>query len=68
MPAARPSKALIARTLEAWQAAGLAVGGLEVRPDGTLRVLAPEAIDRVASTPAAREAARCDELFGVSGS
>ena len=40
MPAARPTEALIERSLRAWQACGLPVGAVEVRPDGSIRISA----------------------------
>lgn len=38
---ARFTKADIARALEAWQAAGLQVGAVEIRDDGSIRIEAP---------------------------
>ena len=58
---ALPSEALIRRALAAWQGAGLPVGGVEVRPDGTVRVLAPIEALRIASADAANS---CDDAFG----
>lgn len=37
----RLTKAKIERVLQAWVSLGLAVGGVEVSPDGTVRVLPP---------------------------
>ena len=63
MPAARPTEALIERTLRAWQSCGLPVGGIEVKGDGTIRVLAPSQIRPLVS---GREDNSCDVLFGES--
>jgi hypothetical protein len=51
MPAARPTQSLIDRSIAAWKANGLEVGSIEVRPDGTIRIFAPDATDAVASAP-----------------
>ncbi|MBZ4690922.1 MAG: hypothetical protein JG765_2173 [Cereibacter sp.] len=40
MPAANPTKAALLRAIEAWKAAGLQIGGMEVLKDGTIRILA----------------------------
>lgn len=58
------SEALIRRALAAWTDAGLPVGGVEVAPDGTVRILAPAQADSLAL---ARQGARgnsCDAVFG----
>ena len=60
MPAARPTEALIERTLRAWLANGLTVGGVEVRPDGTVIVLA----ERATAGQALPGANSCDGRFG----
>jgi len=39
MPKARVTKAEISRTIEAVKSCGLPVGGVEVAPDGTIRVM-----------------------------
>lgn len=66
MPAARPTESLIRRTLAAWQAAGLDVGGVEVHPNGTVRILAPSAAAPLPS-PQSGGGNTCDKLFGESG-
>jgi hypothetical protein len=38
-----PVKKIIARALDAAREAGLEIGGVDVRPDGTVRVLTREA-------------------------
>lgn len=63
MPAARPTERLISRALAAWTNAGLAVGGIEVRPDGSIRILAPGEAKPV---PSSAEGQSCDDIFGVS--
>lgn len=40
MPAARVTVQLIERALAAWQARGLTVGAVDVRPDGSIRISA----------------------------
>lgn len=37
----RFTQADVARAIKAWQAAGLAVGALEIRDDGSIRIEAP---------------------------
>lgn len=64
MPAARPTQALIERSLAAWQAAGLTVGGMEVSPDGTIRIVAPTEAHRLSSRKGAET---CDDIFKISG-
>ena len=49
MGAVRATKAEMQRALEAWIAKGLPVGGMEVLPDGTIRVTAP--VDREGESP-----------------
>lgn len=51
MPAARPSKAAIKRAIDAWRDAGLEVGGMEITPDGMIRLMRP--VDRQDETPQA---------------
>jgi len=51
MPRARVTKAEISRAIEAVQACGLPVGGVEIAPDGTIRVIGsvdktPEPVQR----------------------
>lgn len=58
-----PTEALIKRSLAAWQSAGLAVAGIEVAPDGTVRILAPIDALRVASTREGVEGNTCDRVF-----
>lgn len=41
-----PSRAAIMRTLDAVHAAGVKIGGCEVAPDGTIRVLSEAATPR----------------------
>lgn len=67
MPSARATEALIRRTLSAWTAAtGRDPGGVEVTPDGTVRVLASAADSAAASRPVqSDEEARCAAAFGV---
>lgn len=57
------SEALIRRALAAWTDAGLPVGGVEVAPDGTVRILAPSEVAALASRDQ-RKGNTCDELFG----
>jgi hypothetical protein len=64
MPAARPTQSLIERSLAAWKAAGLEVGGMEVQPDGTIRIVAPGETAPLRSRP--KGANTCDQLFGES--
>jgi len=61
MPAARPTEALIERSIRAVQACGLPVHGVEVSPDGSIRILAVAQPVAVAS-PAGGNT--CDNLFG----
>jgi len=61
MTARRTTTALIQSALEAWIAAGLPVGAVEVSKGGVVRVLAPEA---VSAQPSAQEGNTCDSLFG----
>ena len=49
MPAARPTAAMIQRTLKVWTDQGLPVGSIEVAPDGTIKISAAPAKDAVAS-------------------
>lgn len=49
MPAARATKAAIKRAIDAWREAGLEVGGMEVTPDGLIRITRP--VDRPEETP-----------------
>lgn len=68
MAAARASEALIRRALIAWQeATGREPGGVEVSPDGTVRVLASPG-DSAAPSPKPRGRS-CDDIFseGASG-
>ena len=37
----RATEAAIRRAISAWKAAGLAVGAVEVAPDGTIRITTP---------------------------
>ncbi|MEC7763340.1 MAG: hypothetical protein VX874_15670 [Pseudomonadota bacterium] len=67
MPAAKPTAALIQRSIEACRAAGLEVVGVEVKNDGTVRILAPGAQADLSSTPADREKDECDRLFAIDG-
>lgn len=41
MGAVRATKAEMARALEAWKGQGLPIGGMEILPDGTIRIIAP---------------------------
>lgn len=49
MPAPRATEATIARALRVWRAQGLTVGAVEVCPDGTVRIIAPQSVQAVAS-------------------
>lgn len=60
MPAARPTEALIERSLRAWQACGLPVGAVEVRPDGSIRILA---VAPDTALPSRTGGNSCDDLF-----
>ena len=58
----RMTEAAIRRALAAWRAEGLPVGGMELAPDGTIRILA--------SAPAGPQAApergnSCDGKWGA---
>lgn len=64
MPAARPTEALISRTIRAWKASGLPIGGIEVRPDGTVIVLA-ESVRPAQPAPTHPEGNSCDGKFGA---
>ena len=44
MPAPRATEAAIRRAMSAWTKAGLQVGKLEVLPDGTISISAPELV------------------------
>lgn len=63
MPAAKPTASLIQRSLEAWMACGLPVGGVHVSPDGSVRILAPSECEGLTSSPV--EGNSCDDLFGT---
>lgn len=58
------TEALIRRALSACKAEGLAVGAVEVSPDGTVRILAPSAAAALASARGGQEGNTCDGLFG----
>lgn len=62
MPDPRTIEARVKRLLSTWTAAGRAVGAIEVRPDGTIRILAPEA---VTDLPSRSEVNSCDAIFGT---
>lgn len=53
MPSARTTKAAITRALDAWRGCGLDVGGMEILPDGTIKITAP-----VATTAESAQAAK----------
>lgn len=58
------SEALIRRALAAWQDAGLPVGGVEVAPDGTVRILAPSEVAAIASSRGQHgKGNTCDDIF-----
>lgn len=60
MPAAKPSQVIIRRATKA----ALALGGqVEIRPDGTIRILAAAASAPLPSVEA-DEGNTCDALFG----
>lgn len=61
MPAAKPTQAQISRAIRGAMDAGVEVGGVETRPDGTVIVLAK---NQIAPTNAPREGRDCDSLFG----
>lgn len=42
MPAPRATEATIRRAISVWTKAGLQVGKLEIMPDGTVRITAPD--------------------------
>lgn len=42
MPAAKPTEKQIERALNVWTRAGLDVGAIEIKPDGTLRIERPD--------------------------
>lgn len=62
-----PTAAQIRRTIKAAQDAGLEVTGVEVRPDGSLRVLASAAESSSPARATERETALCDEMFAKAG-
>ena len=43
MPSVRATEAQITRALKAWRGLGLDVGGMEILPDGTIKITAPVA-------------------------
>lgn len=43
MPSVRATEAQIKRALSAWKGCGLDVGGMEILPDGTIKITAPVA-------------------------
>lgn len=43
MPAVKVTKAEITRAIKAWVSCGFEAGGVEIAPDGTIRVLAKTA-------------------------
>lgn len=65
MPDPRTIEARLKRLLSTWTAAGQDVGAIEVTLDGTIRILAPEAVTPLPSRP---EANTCDEKFFGTGS
>lgn len=66
MSAARPSQAAVERAIRAWVKCGQPGRGVEVRPDGSVRVLGGEP-ESVAASPANGEERRnsCDEALGL---
>ncbi|MBU2941916.1 hypothetical protein Q4525_09270 [Shimia thalassica] len=66
MPAAKPTSALIKRSIEAWLACGLQIGGVTVSPDGSVKILAPSECSGV--TSATEGGNSCDALFGTGES
>lgn len=60
MPNPRSIEARARRLLSIWAEAGQGVGALEIAPDGTIRILAPEAVTPLPSQP---EANSCDDIF-----
>ena len=63
MPAAKPTEQLITRAIAAWKAAGLVVGSLEVKADGTVKILAPIDGPRIGSSSGGNS---CDDIFGTT--
>jgi hypothetical protein len=58
------SEALIRRALAAWTDAGLPVGGVEVTPDGTVRILGLEQAAILASARGQNAKGNtCDDIF-----
>lgn len=52
MPSPRSTEAAIKRALAAWTATGMAVGSLQIAPDGTIRIEAPVANGTESPQPA----------------
>jgi hypothetical protein len=65
MPDPRAIEARLKRLLATWTAAGQTVGAVELRPDGTIRILAPEA---VTDLPLRAGGNTCDAAFLRTGS
>lgn len=63
MTIAGPTKAQIARAIQAWQSCGLSVGGVEIN-GSVIRILAPG--DETALTSRPGDEASCDKAFGTA--
>lgn len=61
----RSIEARARRLLSVWAEAGQHVGALEIAPDGTIRILAPDAVTPLPSKDGGNT---CDEKFFGTGS
>lgn len=60
MPDPRSIEARARRLLSVWAASGRDVGAVEIAPDGTIRILAPEAVTPLPSRTGGNT---CDDVF-----
>jgi hypothetical protein len=60
MPDPRSIEARVKRLLSTWAAAGQDVGAVEIAPDGTIRILAPDAVTPLRSKAGGNT---CDDVF-----
>jgi hypothetical protein len=68
MPRAPVSSASITRSLKAVASAGVPIGRVEIRPDGTIIIHTVDDAAPVAMLPAAQEANEWDEALDPEGS
>ena len=62
MPPPRATESAMRRALSVWMDKGLPVAGMEVMPDGTIRILASSPEPRHPAPQTGRNS--CDDLFG----